>query len=67
MHRCQLAMACWGTKFALGFYQSGSRKFNFSLSFQAVFSFGVKIFGITSDVSWDVGRGVLILIKKLIT
>jgi hypothetical protein len=27
---------------------------------------GVKILG-TSDVSWDVGRGVWIIIKKLIT
>jgi hypothetical protein len=28
---------------------------------------GEKFLGVTSDVLWDVGRGLRILIKKLIT
>jgi hypothetical protein len=35
---------------------------------EGVFSFwGNKFYGVTLDVSWDVGRGIRILIKKLIT
>jgi hypothetical protein len=38
-----------------------------SSSTQVLFSFkSVKFLGVISDVSWDVGRGVRILIKKLI-